>query len=320
MRYNSSHFLKTAVSLALLAAVFAWIDPARLLARLRHVDAGLLGLAMALNIVLLALNAAKVRLLFPEPRPAFAGTLGVNLLGAFFGTFLPGGAGEVARWAYLARGSGSRGRALAAILIDRITGLWIQMAMALAAWIAIGRGTASLGVAVPAALILLAATLVASCSLYRGASGLAQRAAAWHARRRKRSDAPAADFGGALAELLSAPRRLLSVLALAGLSQFLVLGMFLLLDRALGGNLDAGRAILYLFCHTLIVLVPVTLGNWGLSEGALGLLYRYGGAAGETGVLLSLLIRVMSLPAALAGGLLFLRRPAGFSPGSDDKL
>lgn len=320
MRFDPRNLLKTALSLALLAAVFAWVDPIGLLARLRHVDAGLLGLAMALNFVLLALNAAKLRLLFPPPRPSLAGALGANLLGAFFATFLPGGGGEVARWASLGRDGVSRGRALAAILMDRITGLWIQVAMALAAWIAIGRGNASLGIAIPAAFLLLAATLGAGLYGYRGAVALARRAADWYARRRGRPAGPAEDLGDALADLLSAPGRLLAVLAVSGLHQALVLGVFLLLDRALGGDLGPGQAILYLFLHTVILLLPVTLGSWGLSEGTLGLLYRYGGSHGETGVLLSLLIRAMALPAALAGGILFLRGGAGLSRGPRGKL
>ena len=67
-------------------------------------------------------------------------------------------------------------------------------------------------------------------------------------------------------------------------------------------------SILFLFCFTLVQLLPVTLGNWGLSEGVFGILYHYAGAQGETGVLIALLMRVMTLPAALAGWILFLAR------------
>lgn len=326
MRHEPRNLPKTAfslaLSLALLAAVFAWIDPAGLLDRLRHVDTGLLALAMALNFVLLALNAAKVRLLFPAPRPRFASTLDVNLMGAFFATFLPGGGGEVARWAYLARDGGSRGRALAALLMDRITGLWAQVAMAIAAWVALSRGTAYPATALPAGLLVFAMSLWAGLRGYRVAVGLARRVGTWQARRRGLPASAAGDLGDALEELLAARGRLLAVAALTLVYQALVLCVFLLLDSALGGDLGWAHAILYLFCHTVVLLVPVAFGNWGVSEGALGLLYRYGGGAGagEAGVLLSLLIRAMALPAALVGGLLFLRRQAGFSHASEDKL
>jgi SAM-dependent methyltransferase len=78
------------------------------------------------------------------------------------------------------------------------------------------------------------------------------------------------------------------------------------------------QALVVLFLFTVATLLPITLGNWGLSEGTLGLLYKYGGAGGETGVMVSLLFRLMAVPAALLGWTFFLfRRPAPADPAAE---
>lgn len=298
--------LKIAVSAACLAALWFWIEPARLAARLRHASPWPLAAAAGLNLLLQGLNAAKLRAVFPPPRPAFRGLLEVNLISVFLGAFIPGGGGEVARWAYLSRECGSPGRALAGALLDRLTGLWAQILLALAAWVWIGRGTLALGIAVPAAAAALAASVWAGIWGYRGFARLAARAATAYARRR--GGAVPEDIGPALEHLLSGRGRALAVAALSVANHVLVIASFVLLDRSAGGDIGWAQAALFLFCYTLVVLLPLTVGNWGLSEGTLGVLYHYSGAQSETGVLISLLIRAAAVPAMALGWLCFLGR------------
>lgn len=314
--------LKLSLSLACLWAIWHWIDLSDLALRFRTVALPPLAAAMILNLFLQFLNAIKIRLLFPEPRPALAGMLIVNLIAVFFSSFIPGGiGGEVARWAYMSRESGSKSHPLAAILLDRITGLWAQILLALAAWIWLVRGSAvshpALGATVTAALLILGASLAAGIWGYRGLSKVLQKGVAWYSGRGGKGmaeEAPgvdaSADIGAMLADLLSDRARCLRVALISVAYQLLVVATFLLVDRAIGGDLGWAQASLFLFCYTLILLLPVSLGNWGVSEGVLGILYHYAGSRSGTGVLISLLLRVMTLPAAFLGWFFFiLRRP-----------
>jgi hypothetical protein len=299
--------LKLAISAACLAAVWAFFDPAVLAARLRRVSPWPLAGAALLNLAQQALNAAKLKALFPPPRPAFRGLFEANCIAMFFGAFLPGGVGgEAARWAYLSRAAGSAGRALAGILLDRLTGLWTQILFVLlaAAWLL--RERAALWLTLPAAAGAFLLCLAAGVFGYRRGARLAARAVSRWAR--GRGAAFADDLGPALDGLLAGRKRLAAVAALSGASQLLVMAYFMLLDAGLGGTLTWAQAALFVFCYTFAVLPPVTAGNWGLSEGVLGALYRSARMEGAAGVLLSLLMRAAALPVAALGWGYFLLR------------
>jgi uncharacterized membrane protein YbhN (UPF0104 family) len=312
---------KLLLSVACLSAIYRWIDPADLARKSKAIAIPPFLMAIALNLLMQVLNAAKIRLLFPPPRPPLHGLVASNFIAVFFSTFIPGGiGGEVARWGYMTRESGSGSRALAAILLDRITGLWAQILLALSAWLWLSRNGVALWVAAPAALLIVAATLWACLWGYRGVALAMQRFGAWYVRRKNGAggkggkgekggaDAAPEDIAQALAGLLADRGRFARVAGLSVVNLFIVLAIFLLIDRSIGGDLDWAQAALVLICYTAILMLPVTLGNWGLSEGTLGILYHYAGSQSGTGVLISLLLRAMNLPAAAVGWYYFLMR------------
>jgi uncharacterized protein (TIRG00374 family) len=300
--------LKILLSLACLYVIWKWIDPARLGKDLEGAAWTTFAAAVALNLSHKVLNAYKIRFLLPPPRPALARVAGVNFIMVFFTTFLPGGVGgEIARWTYLSRESRSRSMALAAILLDRTTGLWAQVFLTVIAWLCAGGYGFPFWAAAPAALAVLLASLWAGLWGYRRfAIGLG-KLAAWHARKRGDPEETPGGMADALADLLATRARLRVIAALSLASQSLVVAIFMLIDRTVGGDLGMAQAMLLLFCYTCVSLLPVTIGNWGLSEGALGILYHYAGSHGATGVAISLLLRLMDLPAAFLGWILFLR-------------
>lgn len=309
MKPRTARLLKILVSAAFLAAIYAWINPADLAARFRSVALLPLGCAVVLNLVLKVFNAAKIRLLFPEPRPRLAGMAAVNFITEFFGSFIPGNVGrELARWAYMSKESGAKSRALAAILLDRVTGLWAQILLALAAWIWIGRGGMSLWISLPVSVAIFSASVWACAWGYRWMTGVARKLGAWYSRRGGKGGVIPEGIDEALGELLSERSRFARVAAFSLANHSLVIVTFLLIDRSVGGDLDYPHAVLYLFLYSFIVLLPITLGNWGLSEGALGVLYHSAGAQSETGVLIALLLRAMNLPAVALGWYFFLVR------------
>lgn len=310
-RPASRVWFKVLFSAGLLAALMAFLDIASFAKRLAGIDWRPVAFAMILNVGLQVLNAWKVRLLFPAPAPALGGLVRVNCVANFFNTFVPGGVGgEVARWAYLGEASGSRSNTLAVILVDRITGLWSQILLTLFAVLWMARGGPVLYAALPLSLVVVAASLWAGLAGYRALARALERLGAWITRRR--GLAPADSQGedgiaGALESLFADRPRFLLILALSLLYQGGIVAAFLALDRSLGDALRWETAVLLLFGHTLVTLLPLTLGTWGLSEGSLGLLYRQAGSPSEAGVLVALLMRVMQLPVALAGWVFWLR-------------
>ncbi len=309
MNRKAALALKIAGSLACLAALCWWIDPSDLVAQLRHAAPLPFAAAVILNLVIQMLNAVKLRALFPPPRPPLRGLIEVNFIAVFFASFIPGGVGgEVARWAYLGKESGSPERALAAVLLDRLTGLWAQILLALAAWVWIGRSGLGLWVALAAAAAVLVVSIGLGSWGYRWFTGLVARAAAWYARRKGGGAAAPQDIGAALSDLMARRSRFAKVAALSVCNHLLVITTFVLLDRTAGGGISWAQATLYIFCYTFVILLPISVGNWGLSEGALGLMYRYSGSQTATGVLISLLMRAMALPAVALGWWFFLAR------------
>ncbi|GEM_PF-2704447 len=309
---------KILVSLGFLFALWHWIDVADLRARLRNLSYPPLFAAMILNLALLILNAGKLHMLFPPPRPSFPGIIRVNMITVFLSSFIPGGAGgELARWGYLSRACGSRNRALAGVLLDRITGLWAQILLALISWIAISRGTMGWRIAVPVAFAIIAAGVWGSLWGYKWFIRIMRAAGAWYERRTAGKggvvEAPEGDehLDQALADLLTRKSRFLRVAALSVGNHLLVAGTFMLVDRSIGGTLSLAHALIFLFWYTVILVLPVTVGNWGLSEGTLGVLYHYAGSKSATGVLMSLLLRVMNVPAIALGLFFFLREDKG---------
>jgi glycosyltransferase 2 family protein len=307
-RRKLSLAVKALLSLACLFAIWRWIDPAALGKELHGFVAAPFCAAVALNLLHKILNATKVRLLFPAPRPPLMAIVKVNFITVFFVSFLPGGiGGEIARWTYLGRESRSKSTALAVILLDRTTGLWAQIFLAVCAWLWVSRDQVTLWIAAPAALLVLTGSLWAGLWGYRVLTTVLRGLGERYARKRREQGGTPEDIGKALADLLASRERLWRIAALSLGNQMVVVATFLLIDRSLGGTLGAAQAMLFLFCYTLVLVLPVTIGSWGLSEGTLGILYHYAGVQGATGVAVSLLLRLMDLPAALLGWILFLR-------------
>ena len=316
-RVSYQWVLKGLLSGACLLALFHWIDLASLMQKLQGIALLPFLAAVTLNVLLQVLNATKIRWLFFTPSPPLKGLLVANFIAVFFNTFIPGGiGGEVARWAYMSRESGSKTRTLAAILLDRTTGLWAQTLLALLAWLWLARQEVSIFVAGPAVLLVCLASLGVGLWGYRSLSLALQKVAAWWAKRRGDSAAPPEAIAEALTDLLRDRGRFAKVAALSLCNHLLVISTFLLIDRSIGGGLNWAQAALLLFCYTAILMLPVTLGNWGLSEGTLGVLYHYAGSQGEVGVLVSLLIRAMTLPAAALGWYFFMTHRSSSKSGS----
>ncbi len=308
---------KIVISLACLVMIWLWMDPDKLSKDLHTLSVFYFAIAVFLNLSLKILNAAKIWFLFPAPRPVFHKIVAVNFITVFFTTFLPGGiGGEFARWTYLGQESKSKSLALAVILLDRTTGLWAQIYLATVAWLFVSGARINLWVAIPTAFVCVLGSLWTGLRGYRWAAQSIKKLSDWFGRRRGHANEETEDIGQGLSDLATDRSRIFTVVSISLGSQILVITTFLLLDHSVGGTMAVPQAMLLLFCYTLVMVLPVTIGTWGLSEGTLGILYHYAGSLGSTGVVISLLLRLMDLPAAFLGWILFLKHRSKISSGA----
>lgn len=292
--------LRWCISLAILAGLALWLEPARVIDQVRDIQLGWLALALLLGIIQMALSAWRWRFT--------AGRLGLKLepgqaltdyyLAAFVNQVLPGGVlGDAWRAQRHAQRSGQRGAAWRAVILERTSGQLIVLGLALltlmfqAPWREhllnisdiVGIGLMGFGL-----LILLTGLI-----LRRSPVGRAQLAEL------------AADARRALLALNAWPLQLLSSVLIV-LSYLLV---FAAGARGIGIDLALGQLMLLALPVLLAMLIPVTVAGWGLREGAAGAIWLLAGLPPEQGVAASLAYGLLVLIASLPGAVVLAIGP-----------
>lgn len=295
--------LRWAISLAVLAALFWWLDPARVAAQVTALSPGWLAAALAVTVVQVLLSAWRWRFT--------AGRLGLALsrtraladyyLAMFVNQVLPGGMlGDALRAHRHAHHSGAVGPAWRAVLIERFSGqlvvalgtvgvlllmpVWREVLVALrpervGAWLA------------PVAVIGLSAVVV-----YGATRRFPQ---AWRDLR--------ADLHRALLAPSAWPRQLAASLAVV-CSYALV---FALAARGIGVGLDFAVLLAVGLPILLAMLIPFSVAGWGFREAAAAAVWLALGLPGEQGVAVAMTYGAVNLVAALPGAVVLARRPPG---------
>ncbi len=277
------------VGSAALLAVLAWrVDLARVGAALAGVRGGWWAAAVFGYAFAQLVSSVRWRLLAGPL--GFRGTAGrfalLTFVGTFFNLLLPTSVGgDLARAWYLDAGSGRRGAAFLTVLADRLSGLFVLAALALAA---------SLLVPVPSWVRLFAAGVGGASVAGILALLLAPGGGVPGSSRR----------GGRLREALAAYRRAPHVLLLAtSLSvvvQVVNVVLVWLLARSLGLGLGPGVFFVVVPLVALLTLAPVSINGLGVREGGMVLLLSPL-VAPERAVTLSLLWFSVFVAAGLAG-------------------
>lgn len=308
--------LRVAASALLLAGVAWAVDPGLALARLAAADpwavAGLLALFQAqvwLSALRWRLIARRLGLGLPWPRAAgeyYAGTL-INQV-------LPGGvAGDAARaWRHTrihparAIGGPAAGPIVRAVVLDRVAGQLAFLLLAgagVAAWPVLrtdAPGSAAAAVVTAAASVLGAIALGLVVLTRLGPAGWRRGVAALG------PDAGRALLAGG-AWRVQAPLNLL-----IGASY---VGALALAAAAVGPALPWPAVMTVLPLVLLAMLVPVSVGGWGLREGAAAALWPGLGLSAELGVAAARLYGLAVLAGTLPG-LAVLARPVRRPRGS----
>lgn len=267
------------VSAALLAIILLQIRPIELRDRITDGEPVWFCLATALVAVALLVGAFRWHVLLDAAglrsslrrtiEAYFAGALASNALPTQFG-------GDLVR-GLIVGGAGTRTRALATVLVDRVTLLACLTLLAWGVYVVApdpvpGAVVATLAVATAAGIA--AAALTATCLILRRPRPLFRRAAVKDAGRTIRA--------------CIAPRPLWTTTALGLTYQALILLGLWLLARSI--DLDVAFAVLAVATPSVLLLaaLPISIGGLGVREASYVVLLSAAGADAEASVLLSL--------------------------------
>jgi glycosyltransferase 2 family protein len=248
------------------------------------------------------LMAARLRrlLIFQQVRVTFGRALGVTLIGSLSGTVLPGLiSGDAVKAAYLLNGAATnRARALTAVLVDRLVGLYALFLLGGLVWI--GGGIARrLPPDIPIPFVGPAVVL--------GLTGLGIVAAVIPLRRPRESGSALGRLAGQIEAIIAAlqryvrsPRLLGWAIALSLANHALVVFTYVAGGAILGDRLPVLSHYLVDPLAMVLNMVALTPGGLGITENAFALLF---GAMGSTlGGAVALLGRVLQTAAYVLGG------------------
>lgn len=249
-----------------------------------------------LNLVCSAWRSRYVMQRLGRPMP-YSLLLRLTGIGAFFNQVLPGAVSGDAVRAYLSRPyTQSLALAMAAVLGERLIGLGVLIAVAL---LAFGLGSLWLDVLPPVGILLggvalaylvgMAVLLWSGLPLPRGRMGEKLR-----------------ELHHALHCLVQANSLLTPMLLLSLLVQLISIALFAVLGKALHVQLDPAAIWIIWPLVSLLSILPIALGGWGLREGLMVYFLAFVGVPDEQALALSLLAGFVVLLASLPGGLVWL--------------
>jgi hypothetical protein len=235
------------------------------------------------------------------------------MIGSFFGLFLPTSVGgDAVRAMAAARSSERTGRAMASVLIDRGFGVLASLAYA-ALGLVLAPGALAIfddgviswrGPGLAVTLLALLTAGIAVLVLSRSGRVLAL----WH------------QGVATMGDLARSPRRLGRVLALAVISQGLIVLLWYVLGRGVHFSLPTSTFLWAVPVVSLAALLPVTFAGLGVREGVWLVLLTNSGLPPADVVAFSLLYFACSLLVGIAGGLLFVLSGISLAPADGARV
>jgi len=309
---------KVAVSLLLLAYLFATSDAQALEARVRAADLLRLGEAVACYGAMLALATWRWQLLL-EALGCVAPMRHLTasyLIATFFNNFLPSNiGGDVVRVRDGSRLTGSTTASLAVVGIDRILGFGALYVLAFVAFVLAPREVR--GLAGARAVIGGLAVVFVSMAYIFFRPGVARRF--MFLSRLIRIDWVREKFEvaqGAVHTYRAQLRTVWLAFAVSVALQALVVWYYVAVARSLRIPLEVSAAFLMVPLCTLLQAIPVSFNGWGLREGLFTLYFAQLGLPREGALAFSLLGAGLIVLLSLSGAVVWLTRGNGpASPG-----
>lgn len=308
MRRHLTTLLKLAVTAVGLTLALRAVDLRALLVQLRSADAGWLALALALMVASLVVRAGRWGVLLAGlgARVPLRRLVALYFIGNFFNSFLPSGFGGDAVRVVEAAHDVPASVAAGTVVVDRLTGLLMLFAMALA-------GLPLRPSTFPPDLLR---AVVALCAGGLAAGGVLlfgrflQTPLTWLAARRP--GGIVAKGVGALGNVLAAVQgcgrpALARALAVSLLFNLMLVGWWAAVGAALRLDVSFGYYLLVVPVLSVALLVP-SIGGLGVNEWLAPLLFAGAGVAPEAAVALSLLQFVLLRLSSLLGAPVYLLR------------
>jgi glycosyltransferase 2 family protein len=305
--------VRAVVTLALLGIVAAQIDWGRMGGRLSDGHPLNFVVAVALVLTALVIGACRWRLLLQgagvdlEPRRLAR----IYAVSTFSSTFLPTTVGgDVTRALLVVRRGPLLTRVAVTIIVDRVSGLVGMLAIAWAAFAfqsATVPGGAKVFLAWVTAVIVLGTTAVALAVL-RG-SRLARALIP------ARLISIARESRTLLRSYSQDPVTLVLLLILSLFYQAMIALQLVMLAHAIGAHLPFATAAVTLALVTVVTLVPISIGGFGIREGSYVVLLAGASIGATEATLISLLSVATLFIASLPGAILLAR--GGVAPAME---
>ncbi len=328
-----THWIKLGVAIALLALLFWHVDLEQFPAMLRGADPLFLGLCLLFSLLMVAASCWKWWLILrlqqcPIP---FLRLYRWYFIGYFYSNFLPSNiGGDVARAWYVRAHAKSGSVGIISVFTERFSGIVVLLLLAasLPFWL---QGPWRMPTVWPISLLALALCLVLLAVVLWGgdlARTSLAKATVTQLRRILRADSPTSPghrFWQRTADRLNrlhaqgrdltvafqqSPRAIFHVLALTLLFYGLTIINVALAYRAFGIWPPIGATASVLPTALLVGMVPVSLGNLGVAEGAYVYYFGLVGMASELTLMVGLFLRFKMLTLGLIGCLVQLGCPA----------
>jgi uncharacterized membrane protein YbhN (UPF0104 family) len=294
--------VKLLLGAGVVVAVVARLGTGGVLEGLRAVSPAAVAAALALGLLTTLASAARwcvVTRGLGHPL-ALPGALGDCYRAQFLNSVLPAGVlGDVHRAVEHGRRSGDLGRGVQGVVLERLAGQAVVVAVAAAVLLAVpGPLRGLLTTAAPDPATLTAATLV-TAAVGLGLAGIPR------VRRGMACLAAGARAG------LGGTRRAPAVLALSLLAMAGHLALLVVAARAVGVPAGLGVLTPLLMASLLAMGLPVNLGGWGPREATTATAFSLAGLGADTGLAVAVAYGLLALLSTLPGlGVLTLRRTA----------
>lgn len=301
-------WLRLAVGLGLLVAIFLVVDRDALGAIFAQTSPGLLLLALGLFVLERVVAAVRWRMLIAGlgEAPPLSRFISLIFSATFLAFFLPGGVGgEIFRIYGLTRGKIDLSRALASVFVERVLAL-VALGM-LILW-----GLANAPFSPPSAVLnavilsFLAIGFATALIFSPGVRRLTDRALA--APRLAKLRAGLEKLYASFDVFLARPGLLALGLVFAIGFQLLRVVAVWVAALALGLDLPFALFVYTVPIVNLVTQIPISIGGLGVREATYAALFGLAGIAIETAVALSLLTYGLSILAVCPGAITFARR------------
>jgi uncharacterized membrane protein YbhN (UPF0104 family) len=302
------NLLRVVVSLGALAFILSTVGLEKVAGLIRRADLLLMLAAFLLVVAGIVVRAVRWMVLLRALgiQVPLRRLVELYFIGTFFNAFLPSGlGGDVVRVLELAQDTHAAAAA-GTVIVDRMTGLLVLFAMALAALPF--SGDLLPAETVSAIGLLSVGGLVAGGFVLQG--GLLRRWSRW-------LPGPLALTGeGALARVYHAvtgcgSRAIAQALGVSLLFNLLLVALNYLVARAVGVDIALTYFLLFVPLLSLTLTLPVSIGGLGVREGMAVLLFTQAGVGEAAAVAASLGVYLLStVLAGLLGGLIYLAQGA----------